>query len=129
MKRELPLVAIVGSDPVVVALVALILGDLCRLEHHRDSASLIEDAEAEPPAIVLLDIGSLGSDPRGMDRKIRAAYPTAATPTIYVSVGDVRTSDDGIPLDDCLATTSRPAEFRATIESRLRRKPGARELH
>jgi DNA-binding response OmpR family regulator len=126
MQEKLPLVAIVGSDPTVVTLIALILRDLCRIEHHLDPTSLIDDEGAELPAIVLLDVDFLGSDPRGMGRRIKAACPTAATPLIYVSVGDVRTSDDGVPLDDCLATTSRPAEFRATIEARLSRKPGGR---
>jgi CheY-like chemotaxis protein len=127
MKTNLPLVALVGNDATIVSLIGLLLGDLCRIEHHFDAVSLIENAESDPPAIVLIDIDFLASDPGSLSRRIKAASPTAGAPLIYVSVTDLCLSDDGRPLEDCLVTTRRPTEFRAIIEARLPRRtePGS----
>ncbi len=121
METNLPLIAVVGDDPMATMSIRMIVGDLCRIEHHaRDDDESADDDERDRPDLILV---AMNESPLDVPGPANSAL-TTDEPVFYVSTSDACTSDDGIALQDCLATPSRPSEFRATIEARLGRRIG-----
>lgn len=129
IEDDLPLVLLIGSDPVAAQLVTLILGDLCRIECHDEWETLLEIDESDPPEILLQDIRSLAKNPVNLKRLLQEVCPVAATAVMYLSTTDACTGNDGTPLGNCFVSTGRPSELRATIEARLRRRRSCEALH
>jgi two-component system phosphate regulon response regulator PhoB len=98
-----------------------------------DSASALREAEADPPALFLLDIGLKGEDGLQLCERLRRLPAVAATPIIFVTS---RASEDDRVLgleagaDDYITKPFSPKELGARVKAVLRRyqSPGSGEV-
>ncbi len=119
-------VLVIEDSPLIQKLVAMCLQPLdVDIEQHLDGRSGLDAALAEPPDLVLLDIGLPELDGWGVLQGLRGSLATRNLPVLVLTAHaqeEIRRKAEGGGADDFMVKPFRPEQLRRAVRDLLAEK-------
>ncbi len=116
-------VLVIEDSPLIQKLVAMCLQPLdVDIEQHLDGRSGLDAALAEPPDLVLLDIGLPELDGWGVLQGLRGSLATRNLPVLVLTAHaqeEIRRKAEGGGADDFMVKPFRPEQLRRAVRDLL----------
>ncbi len=119
-------ILVIEDSPLIQKLVAMCLQPLdVELEQHLDGRSGLDAALANPPDLVLLDIGLPELDGWGVLQGLRGSLGTRGLPVLVLTAHaqeEIRRRAEGGGADDFMVKPFRPEQLRRAVRDLLGRR-------